>query len=262
MAGNSALETVLKRDRMVVVSGLVGVTALAWIYLVIAAATMADMPDTVGEAMALTQVRPWTATQFVLMFLMWAVMMVGMMVPSAAPMILLFALVSRRSREKDQPFVPVGVFAAGYVIVWSGFSVAATLLQWALDQAALLSPMMVSASPVLGGALLIGAGIYQLTPLKNVCLKHCRTPVSFIAGHWRPGAGGALRMGIEHGAFCVGCCWVLMGLLFVGGVMNLLWIAAIAVFVLLEKLAPYGAQGGRLSGLALIAAGLLVILAT
>jgi predicted metal-binding membrane protein len=259
VSDSSALEYVLKRDRMVVLAGLVGVTAVAWIYLVVIALGMAEMPATVGEAMAMAHAKPWSALDFLLMFLMWAVMMVGMMVPSAAPMILLFATISRKSREQGGAFVPVGVFASAYVVVWGGFSLLATLLQWLLDQSLLLTPMMASASPILGGGLLIGAGIYQLTPLKSACLQHCRSPIHFISHGWRPGVRGALRMGLEHGLFCLGCCWVLMGLLFFGGVMNLLWIAAIAVFVFIEKVAPLGAHAGRLSGLALIAAGVFVL---
>jgi predicted metal-binding membrane protein len=144
----------------------------------------------------------------------------------------------------------------GYVVVWTLFSIAATILQASLEQLALLSPMMVSKSPQLGGLILVAAGAYQVTPMKDVCLKHCRTPIAFVAAHWRPGVGGAFRMGLHHGLFCVGCCWVLMALLFVGGVMNLLWIAVIAAFVLLEKIAPLGTKTGRtISGLCLMAAG-------
>ena len=259
MSDSSALEYVLKRDRVAVLAGLAGVTSVAWIYLLVLAAGMAEMPASMGEAMAMVQARPWTALDFVLMFVMWSVMMVGMMVPSAAPMILLFATISRKSREQGRSFVPVGVFASAYLVVWGGFSLGATLLQWLLDQSALLTPMMASASPALGGGVLIAAGIYQWTPLKRACLKHCRSPLLFISHGWRPGVRGALRMGLEHGLFCLGCCWVLMGLLFFGGVMNLLWIAAIAAFVFIEKVAPLGAQAGRLSGLLLIAAGVFVV---
>lgn len=247
---DSALEYVLKRDRAVVLAGLAGVTALAWVYIV----TLAG-----GMEGGMAGVKPWGAHDFLLMFLMWSVMMVGMMMPSAAPMILLFAMVGRRARERNQPFVPVGVFAAGYVIAWSAFSLGATMLQWAFEQAALLSPMMVSTSPALGGGLLIAAGLYQWTPIKDVCLRHCRSPLGFLATGWRPGKTGALRMGIEHGLFCVGCCWVLMGLLFFGGVMNLLWIAAIAAFVFVEKIALFGRAGGRIGGVMMIAFGVAVI---
>ena len=168
-------------------------------------------------------------------------------------------MVRRRGRERGQHFAPGGIFVAGYIIVWTGFSVVATMLQWALDAAALLSPMMVSSSPALGGALLIAAGLYQWTPIKDVCLRHCRSPLAFVTTAWRPGAWGALRMGLEHGAFCVGCCWVLMGLLFVGGVMNLLWIAAIAAFVFIEKITPVSFGGGRIAGILMIAAGAAAI---
>lgn len=260
MAQASTLEAVLRRDRLIVLGGLVGVTALAWIYLVVVAAGM-DLPMPVGEAMAMPQIRPWSAVDFVLMFLMWAIMMVGMMVPSAAPMVLLYARVCRTQREKGRPFAPTGAFLAGYVAVWSAFSLAATVLQWALEQAALLSPMMVGTSPVLGGGLLIAAGIYQLSPLKHVCLRHCRGPLDFLARHWRKGTGGAFVMGVEHGAYCVGCCWFLMGLLFVGGVMNLLWVAAIAIFVLLEKVAPNGELTARVAGAGFAVAGIALLLA-
>ena len=248
----SPLESVLKRDRAVVLAGLIGVTALAWVYLFAMAAEMGEMSQggvMGGGAMAALQVRPWGGLDFLLMFLMWAVMMVAMMVPGAAPMILLFAAVNRKQRERGRPFAPVGAFVAGYIAVWSAFSAVATLSQWGLEQAALLSPMLVGTSPLLGGGLLIVAGIYQWTPLKHACLKHCRSPLHFLTHGMRKGTRGAFVMGLEHGAFCVGCCWVLMGLLFVGGVMNLLWVAAIAAFVLLEKVVPHGVLAGRLGGL-------------
>src|ERR687894_1292234 len=183
---------------------------------------------------------PWTAAHFAMMLGMWAVMMVGMMLPAAAPMVLFFAAFARRSREQGHRVAPVGTFVAGYLAVWSAFALLATSLQWGLDRAALLSPHMAAVSPVLGGAILIAAGLYQWTPLKDACLGLCRSPVAFVMGHWRPGTAGAFRMGVEHGALCVGCCWALMALLFVGGVMNLLWVAAITAAVLAEKLAPRG----------------------
>jgi predicted metal-binding membrane protein len=220
---------------------------------------MGDLGGAMGSGMAMAQANPWSVVDFALMFLMWAIMMVGMMLPSATPMILLFAMVSRKQKEQGKTFVPVGAFASGYLIVWTLFSLVAAALQWALEQTALLSPMMVSASPYLGGGLLIAAGIYQLTPLKTACLKHCRTPFTFVALHWRTGTDGAVKMGIHHGAFCVGCCWALMALLFVGGVMNLLWVAIIAGFVLLEKVIPRGRGLGHLTGAALIAWGAWLI---
>jgi predicted metal-binding membrane protein len=192
----------------------------------------------------------------VLLFLMWAVMMMAMMLPSAMPMILLQAAVVRKIGNGRSFAVSLGVFVGGYVVVWTLFSIAATALQAWLEYLALLSPMMVSKSPQLGGLILVAAGVYQVTPMKDVCLKHCQTPMAFVAAHWRPGVGGAFRMGLHHGLFCVGCCWLLMALLFVGGIMNLLWIAALAAFVLLEKIAIPGTRTGRaISGLCLMAAG-------
>jgi predicted metal-binding membrane protein len=191
---------------------------------------------------------------------MWVLMMIGMMVPSAAPMVLVFARYSRQRRDRSQPYTPAGAFLAGYLIVWTLFSLGATTLQWALDRAALLSPMMVSTSPSLGGGILIVAGVFQLTPYKSACLKHCRSPLEFFMKSWRSGVGGALRMGFEHGVYCTGCCWILMCILFVGGVMSLLWIGGITIFVLAEKLAPFGISLARVSGVALILGGTFVVL--
>lgn len=234
-------------------SAIAGVTALSWLHLV-------DMArDMQGGPMATMGLHPWTPARFGMMFAMWAIMMVGMMLPSATPMTLIYTAVARKASREGTPVAPVSAFVAGYLSMWTLFSLGATVAQWGLERAALLSPMMVSRSPALGGALLVSAGVYQLTPWKDACLEHCRSPAHFIAGHWRPGRLGALRMGVRHGAFCLGCCWVLMGLLFFGGVMNLLWIAAITLFVLLEKVVPYGAGGGRLAGIAMIGAGALVL---
>ncbi len=261
MIETSALSSVLKRDRAVVMVSLCGLTGLAWIYLVSLAGDMGPISAADG-VMASVALKPWTALDFILMFLMWAVMMVGMMVPSAAPMILLYTLVARRSRDQGHRFPPVGAFLGGYLVVWSAFSLMATVLQWALERLALLSPMMTSASPQFGGGLLIVAGVYQLTPLKDACLKQCGAPAVFISRHWRPGVRGALRMGLEHGVFCVGCCWALMGLLFLGGVMNLLWVAAIAALVLIEKLCPMAGLFRIFGGTCLVLAGLFVVIQT
>lgn len=254
----------LKRERALIAASLVAVIALAWAYLAWLAANGMGMSMDAGMAMgggsmsAAAQPRPWGALDIWLMFIMWTVMMVGMMLPSAMPMILLFASVNRKQRERGMAAAPVAAFVAGYLIIWTAFSLVATLLQWGLHAAALLSPAMTTASPLLGGALLVAAGIYQWTPLKRACLKHCRSPLHFVLHRWRQGSTGALRMGLEHGAFCTGCCWVLMLLLFVGGVMNLLWVAAIAAFVLLEKVAPFGRATAVASGTLLLAAGLLM----
>lgn len=243
-------------DKIFVVAGLAGVVACAWAYLIPASLDMYGRMD--GPATWMMEAT-WDADYLLLIFFMWAAMMVAMMLPSALPTILIFHKALRHDPEVSSPSRRMFAFVAGYILAWSGFSVAATLLQWGLAEAALLSPMMVSASPWLGGAILIVAGVYQWTPLKYACLRQCRSPLAFLMEHWQPGMPGALRLGLRHGLYCVGCCWALMLLLFVGGVMSLLWIGAITAFVLMEKLAPYRAQGGRLSGLALVLAGAWVL---
>ncbi|WP_210115579.1 DUF2182 domain-containing protein [Mycobacterium sp. DL99] len=204
---------------------------------------------------AMTGVQPWTATEFGLRLTMWAVMMIAMMVPTAAPMTLMYAAVSRKAAAQQTPVAPTSIFVAGYIAMWTAFSLLATIAQYALERATLLSPMMVSTSHVLGAVLLIAAGVYQFTPLKNACLQNCRAPAHFMSKYWRTGNLGAFRMGLRLGAFCVGCCWILMGLLFIGGVMNLLWIAAIALFVVLEKTLPFGVRSGQFAGGAMILVG-------
>ena len=245
-----------RRDRISILLALFGIALLAWVYLIAMALAMEEMPMSGAEMMG---IHPWSALDFFLMFLMWAVMMVGMMVPTAVPMTLVYAAVARKAARQDTPLAPTATFVLGYIAMWSLFSVAATLVQWGLHQAALLSPMMVSNSPSLGAGLLIAAGIYQWLPFKDACLQHCRAPAHFFAEHWHTGAAGAFRMGLEHGAFCLGCCWALMGLLFLGGVMNLLWIGAITLFVLLEKVHPFGDRGGRVMGALMVLAGLLAL---
>ncbi len=248
-----------RRDRRVIIAALVALTALSWVYLVWMAFAM-DMGSPASmSASQFLEIKPWSPGQWIMMFLMWAIMMVGMMVPSMMPMTLIYAQVARKAAGQGTVLAPTAVFVSGYLVIWTLFSAASTVAQWGLDQAALLSPMMVASSPALGAALLIAAGIYQMTPYKDACLKHCRSPVHFIADHWHAGTAGAFRMGLEHGAFCLGCCWALMLLLFVGGVMSLLWIAGITIFVLLEKVLPVGAKGGRWAGAAMIAAGALVL---
>jgi len=240
------------RDRIVILSSLGGITLLAWWYLIAMASHMA-MP--MGAGMAMVELRPWTAGYFLMMLTMWIIMMVGMMLPSVVPMVLIYAKVVKKAAREGRPVASAYGFVAGYLVIWIGFSVLATVAQWQLDQFALLSPMMVSNSPWLGAVILFFAGVYQLLPIKNQCLKHCRGPIQFIAEHWKSGSMGAFRMGLEHGTFCLGCCWLLMLLLFVGGVMNLLWIIAITIFVLLEKVIPFGEAGGRIVGVLMIAAG-------
>lgn len=260
---SSVIETVVKRDRLIVIGGIAGVVALSWVYIL----TGAGMSMTAFEMTAITENAPalmmqpavWTPTYALFMFFMWWVMMIAMMIPSAAPMILLFAAINRKQRGKDAPFVSTGVFGLGYMITWGGFSLLATALQWGLERAGLMSAAMAATNGLFGGLVLVAAGVYQFTPLKQACLRHCRTPIQFITHHWRKGPGGALRMGVEHGVFCLGCCWTLMVLLFVGGVMNLFWIIGITTFVLLEKTIPAGHRLGSLGGIGLIGWGVWML---
>ena len=249
MQSATPLEAVLKRDRLVVLAGVIGVAALAWAYTIyVALGTGAGA----GTAMAMPNMQSWSLAHWAAMFIMWMVMMVAMMVPSAAPMLLMFATINRQRLAKQQPYVPTGVFLLGYVLVWCGFAAGATIGNWALHTHAMLSSMMGSSTiALLGGALLLAAGVFQWTRLKYVCLTNCRSPLSFIMSDWRDGVGGALKMGLRHGVYCLGCCWILMALLFVLGVMNLVWIAALAAFVLLEKVAPKGHLLGRAGGVLL-----------
>jgi predicted metal-binding membrane protein len=271
-ADPTLLETVLRRDRFVIIGGLVTVIAAAWIWILLGAGTGMDvammagapkqpMHEGMGDmAMGLMTPAVWTPAYAALIFSMWWIMMIAMMLPSAAPMLLLFARVNRKEKAARQPYVPTAIFTAGYVSAWGAFSVIAAGLQWGLERFGLLS-MMASTSVWLGGAILIAAGVWQLTPIKNVCLRHCRSPLSFLSGSWRPGRLGAFHMGLEHGAYCLGCCWFLMGLLFFGGIMNLYWIAGIALFVLIEKTIPMVHWIARAAGAGLIGWG-AVLLAT
>jgi len=259
-AARAAVFSPPRRDQGAVIAGLAVITAAAWVYTVGQAAQMAggavdqSMPNTM-HAMLMTQ--PWTSSEFGLRLAMWGVMMVAMMVPTAVPMTLVYAAVARKAAAQRSPVPPTFVFVAGYVTVWGLFSVFATLAQRGLDAASLLSPTMAANSTVFGGAVLVAAGIYQFTPLKHACLQHCRAPAHFLSNYWRRGTVGAFRMGLRLGTYCLGCCWILMALLFVGGVMNLLWIAAIAGFVLIEKTLPFGESGSRIAGATAIGAGIL-----
>ena len=249
------LTAVIRRDRLVVAASLTIITLIAWAYLVAGAGMDMDMSMDMSMVMPMS----WTPSYGVVVFLMWWIMMIAMMLPSAAPMILLFSTVNRRSREQGNSYVPTGIFASGYLLTWGAFSLAATVLHWLLDRSGLMSMDMSSASVWLGALLLIAAGIYQLTPLKYACLRHCRGPLEFVTRYWRPGRAGALRMGIRHGAYCVGCCWVVMGLLFYGGVMSLYWIIGLSVLVLLEKILPNEKHFGYLTGIGFLGWGLWLV---
>jgi predicted metal-binding membrane protein len=265
-----AFEAVLRRERAVVIAALAILTALAWMDLAWLADDMAmggmDMSGfrmiPAGQGLMMPAGAPWQPIEFAYVFAMWAVMMIGMMTPSVAPMILIYARVGKQADMSGQPFAASAWFAAGYLVAWTAFSLAATFAQWALQRAALLTPMMESASNVLGGVMLIAAGVYQWTPVKEACLSYCQAPLTFIMRHggFRREATSALTLGFRHGLYCIGCCWAFMLLLFVGGVMNLLWIAALAMLVLFEKTVPFGKSVSRVAGVAFIAMGAWLLL--
>ena len=262
---SQAIELVLRRDRAVIIAALVVITGLAWAYVVWLADDMAmggvDMTGfrmiPAGVGLMMPASAPWQPIELAFTFVMWVVMMIGMMTPSAAPMVLLYARVGRQAAVQGKPFANSNWFFGGYLSAWMAFALVATLAQWALQSASLLTPMMASANTLFGGAVLMAAGFYQWTPLKDACLRQCQAPLQFIQRHggFRRDARGSLGLGVRHGAYCVGCCWTLMALLFVGGVMNLLWIAALTIFVLLEKVIPAGRMIARVAGAVLVAGG-------
>ena len=254
MTAQPALMRVHRRDRVVVLAALGVVALLAWTYVVLGAGVRMDATPMAMEAVS------WTPRYAGVMFAMWALMMVAMMLPGAAPMILLFAAISRRGHPGAAALRRTAAFGFAYVCVWAIFAAVATGLQWGLTRAMLLSPAMTVDSRMVSGALFVAAGIYQLLPIKEACLRHCRAPTEFLASHWRTGAAGALRMGLRHGLLCVGCCWVLMGLLFVGGIMNLFWVATLALVVFIEKAIPRGTLAGRLGAVGLLAWGAMVLI--
>ena len=241
---------------------LVAVIAAAWAYLLLGAGIEMEMMD-IGGGQMMAMPQEWSPPYAVLIFVMWVVMMVAMMLPSAAPTVLLVAALAG-NRLANSNLVPVTamLFASGYLLVWCGFSLAATGLQWGLEEAGLLSQTMALGNAILAGAVLIAAGVYQWTPLKDTCLKHCRSPTEFLVRHWHRGTFGAIRIGVRHGLFCLGCCWMLMALLFVGGLMNLAWIALIALVVLFEKTMPWGGRMSRLTGALLAAWGAFSLVQT
>jgi len=265
MSQMTLTERVVRREQLLIGVGLAVITGLAWLYVLAGAGT-----DMSTIAMTTWQFPPphpatmmagdWDAGYWLTMLIMWWVMMIAMMIPSGAPMILLYARVFRHGQARGQiaaSLVPTGSFALGYLTCWLGFSVIATALQFALERAGLVHGMwMWSTSRWLTAGLLIAAGLFQLAPLKAACLEHCRAPATFLAEHFRPGHLGAFRLGIVHGTYCLGCCWALMLLLFAAGIMNLVWIAGLAVLVLIEKLAPFGANLARVTAMLLIGAGL------
>jgi len=252
------LEYILKRDRIIVITGLIIISILAWLYVIYLYRQM-EVMNMGALFFAMPMTPKWTSTDFILMFLMWLVMMIAMMPPSVAPLILLFTKVNRQRKNQQSPFVNTSYLFIGYFMVWGGFSLVATLLQWLLQQASWLNPDMIITNKVFGSIILIAAGVFQFTPLKQTCLDFCKSPLEFIYKHWKEGKKGAIKMGIQNGIYCVGCCWVLMVLLFVSGVMNILWVALIALFVLIEKVSAKSKWISFFAGALLIIYGVLVI---
>ena len=251
------LDAVLRQERALVLAGLAGVIALAWVWLLAGAGLHMDEMD-MGGGQIMLMAPPWTPSYAATIFVMWIVMMAAMMLPSAAPTILLAAALTRQTGER-RALDSSWQFGLGYLAVWGAFSLVATGLQFALDRAGLLSGTMAMSSAVFAALLLIAAGVYQWTPWKQACLRQCQSPVVFLTRYWRRGPFGPMRAGAWHGVFCLGCCWMLMGLLFVGGLMNMFWIAGLALLVLIEKLFPFGRRASQLTGAALIGWGVLVL---
>jgi predicted metal-binding membrane protein len=245
----------LKRERKLVLWAMVSLAALAWAYTVYLGVQHQSMVDTMAAPMTMQ----WSTADVIFMFFMWAVMMFAMMLPSVTPTVLIFGRVREKRRVAGQNFAPTGAFVLGYLLVWAGFSLLATIVNWSLHTGGLMPAIIGNVGPPTRGLLLVAAGVFQWTPLKNACLDHCRSPMSFLMQHWREGSSGAILMGLHHGIYCLGCCWFLMALLFAGGVMNLYWIAGLALFVLIEKLVSGGVLFGRVTGGGLIIAGIALL---
>jgi predicted metal-binding membrane protein len=252
------MENPARKDRIVILFVLGSITLAAWAYL----SHMAMDAGTHGmlHDAAIPCVMSWGAADLVFSFLMWSVMMVAMMIPSATPMFLAFAVINEGRNEAGYPLIATGSFVMGYLIIWLGFSAASALIQWGLHATALLSEAMVIAGPIFGGALLIAAGVFQWTPFRDACMVKCRSPMAFIITEWREGKGGALIMGLKHGVYCVGCCWLLMALSLVLGVMNLVWMAVLTVFMALEKGSVAGLWLSRAAGAILVMWGVALVL--
>jgi predicted metal-binding membrane protein len=252
----------LHGERVVVVLSVGLAALLSWLYLIALADAMDAMAE--GRPSAFMRLMPmgrWGAFEVALGFAMWASMMVAMMLPTAMPMVLSFHGLVRRRLDGRTAIGRTGGFVLGYVMAWTFFSAVATALQWCFHAVAAVTDQMVSSSPLLDSILFLIAGGWQLMPAKKLCLFKCRSPLAFLVMEWRDGLKGAVRMGLRHGAYCTGCCWALMALLFVVGVMNLAWIALLSLLALCEKLAPHGEVIARISGLALCGAGLWLLMA-
>ena len=265
----SFAEKMARNERAVILASVAAIVALAALYTVLgvgmdmSALDMTRMARRIGSMLQMQAAVGWTSGFAALVFLMWWIMMIAMMTPSAAPTLLLFAALRRHGDHAQHASLDAGKFLAGYLLVWAGFSVAATGAQWAAQMNGLVSSQMLTInSRLIAGVILVAVGGYQFSGLKNACLKHCRSPAQFLTDHRQSGTLGPLKMGAHHGTYCLGCCWALMALLFVGGIMNLYWIVGLALYVLLEKRAPYGNLVSRVAGFGLILFGLSVAYST
>lgn len=253
------VQHVNQRDRILVLGAVAAMAALAWAYTIHLG--LGASSGMTASDMAMPMAMAWSAADFAFMYVMWAVMMFAMMLPSVTPAVMIYERVRAKREAAGRPFVPTAGFVLGYLLVWAGFSLAATVLNWGLHTNGALTSMMGRVGPSAGGVLLIVAGAFQWTPLKDACLDHCRSPMGFLTTHWREGPLGAVEMGLRHGTYCLGCCWMLMVLLFVLGVMNLIWVAVLTIVVLAEKTLPYGEYLSRGFGAVLMAWGAWMLIA-
>lgn len=239
------------RDHLPALAAISVIIALSWLYLV---RMNAAMPHGAGgmAQMMMPATAPGLAEQFIAAFIMWSVMMMAMMLPTALPAVTVFGNLSRRRAPHSRPALSTGMFVGGYLAVWIGYSVVAATGQMALSHAALLTPMLKNTSQALSVAILLAAGVFQFTALKEMCVTQCRTPFAFFLAEWRDGKSGALVLGLKHGSYCVGCCWALMAVMFVVGAMNLLWMAALTLLMLVEKVAPARWRVSQVTGVVLL----------
>ncbi len=250
----SAIKGLNDKDKLFLFSGLALITVFSWAYML----HMAWKMPMTGMQMTKPCLMHWGPGDLAHIFVMWSIMMAAMMVPSFTPMAAMFAAVNKQRNKVQGPLVSTWVFVLGYLVIWIIYSALATATQWGLHLSALLSHAMVITSPVVGGLLLIAAGVFQWTPFRDACMSRCRSPLGFIMTEWREGRRGALIMGLKHGIYCAGCCWMLMTLSLVLGVMNMLWMAALTAFMLLEKTTAAN-WISRTAGLILIAWGMWVL---
>jgi predicted metal-binding membrane protein len=246
------LEKILKNDRLIIIAGIAVVSLISWTYL-------AKMSVSTGLLTSVHAAHTWKMNDLISHFIMWIVMMIAMMLPTAGPMILTFSFISRDRKQKEQPYVKSSIFVMGYLIVSVGYSFLATLLQWWLHHNALLTSVGASSSYLFSGMLLLAAGIFQWSKIKQACLRFCRNPFNFVMANWKEGVPGALHMGIKHGLLCAGCCWALMLLMFVGGMMNLIWMILITAIILIEKVAPRGDIFAKVTGVAMVVIGIYLV---